>query len=117
MDTFAALALATEPPCATLLDRQPESREDKIVNAVMWRNIFGQSTYQMVVLMLLLFCGKGWFGFSYPNDVPLVYTTNYCDANLDNPALSGGCIVNDLSEKAELYTIVFQAFVFMTLFN
>lgn len=41
MDTFAALALATEPPNEKLLDRKPESRLDKIVNAVMWRNIFG----------------------------------------------------------------------------
>ena len=41
MDTFAALALATEPPSKGLLDRQPASKFDKIVNAVMWRNIFG----------------------------------------------------------------------------
>jgi len=116
MDTFAALALATEPPSATLLDRQPESRDDKIVNAVMWRNIFGQSIYQMVVLMLLLFCGKGWFGLVYPNDVPLVYTEAYCSENIDSPNLTS-CVVNDLSEKALLYTIVFQTFVFMTLFN
>lgn len=61
MDTFAALALATEPPSQSLLDRKPEKREDKIVNAVMWRNIFGQAIYQIVVLLVLLFCGKGWF--------------------------------------------------------
>jgi len=45
MDTFAALALATEPPSLELLDREPVSRFDKIVNAVMWRNIFGQGFY------------------------------------------------------------------------
>ena len=41
MDTFAALALATEPPHDGLLDRKPASKTAKIVNAVMWRNIFG----------------------------------------------------------------------------
>jgi magnesium-transporting ATPase (P-type) len=45
MDTFAALALATEPPNDGLMDRQPASKTQKIVNAVMWRNIFGQGLY------------------------------------------------------------------------
>jgi len=39
MDTFAALALATEPPKATVFDRMPERKSDLIVNPVMWRNI------------------------------------------------------------------------------
>jgi Ca2+ transporting ATPase len=41
MDTFAALALATEPPSIKLMDRPPYSKLDKIVDEVMWRNIFG----------------------------------------------------------------------------
>jgi magnesium-transporting ATPase (P-type) len=45
MDTFAALALATEPPCDSLLDRLPTSRFEKIVDATMWRNIIGQGVY------------------------------------------------------------------------
>jgi len=45
MDTFAALALATEPPNDSLLERQPARRTDKIVNNVMWRNIFGHAIY------------------------------------------------------------------------
>lgn len=45
MDTFAALALATEPPTEALLDRMPQSRQEKIVSAVMWRNIIGQGLY------------------------------------------------------------------------
>lgn len=45
MDTFAALALATEPPTDALLEREPANRNDKIVNAVMWRNILGQGFY------------------------------------------------------------------------
>jgi len=41
MDTFAALALATEPPSEALLERKPASRFDLIVDSVMWRNIIG----------------------------------------------------------------------------
>lgn len=32
MDTFAALALATEPPSDSLLERQPVSKFEKIVD-------------------------------------------------------------------------------------
>jgi calcium-translocating P-type ATPase len=74
MDTFAALALATEPPSQNLLDRAPEKRTDKIVNAVMWRNIFGQAIYQIVVLLVLLCCGQKWFKLDYPEGTPLVYS-------------------------------------------
>jgi len=65
MDTFAALALATEPPSDTVLDRQPAKKSDLIVNAVMWRNILLQALYQMVWLLLLLFLGKEWFDIQY----------------------------------------------------
>lgn len=40
MDTFAALALATEPPKDSLLDRAPQKRDEHIVDGAMWRNIF-----------------------------------------------------------------------------
>jgi magnesium-transporting ATPase (P-type) len=41
MDTFAALALATESPSPALLDRLPTSRTERIVDATMWRNVMG----------------------------------------------------------------------------
>lgn len=81
MDTFAALALATEPPNQALLERKPHSRDAMIVSAVMWRNIIGQALYQIFVMLLILFCGKKWFGFVYPEDTPLVYTSDWCTEN------------------------------------
>jgi magnesium-transporting ATPase (P-type) len=45
MDTFAALALATEPPSDELLLQKPYRRDDIIVTPVMWRNIVGQGLY------------------------------------------------------------------------
>lgn len=62
MDTFAALALATEPPNDDLLKEKPHSREDAIVTSTMWRNIIGQAFFQITVLSSLLFLGGPVFG-------------------------------------------------------
>lgn len=57
MDTFAALALATEPATDALLDREPTKREESIVSNVMARNIIGWSVYQIGALFFMLFAG------------------------------------------------------------
>jgi len=57
MDTFAALALATEPPDFDILERQPQPSNESIVTRVMWRNVHGHAIYQMLVLILVLFAG------------------------------------------------------------
>ena len=61
MDTFAALALATEPPNDSLLDRPPYGKNDYIVTPVMWRNIIGQGIYQIIVLTIILCLGPSLF--------------------------------------------------------
>ena len=55
MDTFAALALATEEPTERLLDEKPASRTDSIFTPVMLRNIIGQAIFQIIVFCSLLF--------------------------------------------------------------
>jgi magnesium-transporting ATPase (P-type) len=45
MDTFAAMALATEAPTEDLLLQKPYSRSDSIFTPVMFRNIIGQAIY------------------------------------------------------------------------
>lgn len=70
MDTFAALALATEPPSDSLLDRQPQSRFEKIVNPIMWRNIIGQGIYQIIVLLIMLFGGQTLYGLPFNQSTP-----------------------------------------------
>jgi len=67
MDTFAALALATEPPSDELFNRKPQDKKEFIVNAVMWRNLLGQSLYQIVVLLLILFIGPHMDWYCWPN--------------------------------------------------
>jgi len=65
MDTFAALALATEPPSKNNLKSRPVKGNQTIMNEIMWRQILSQSIYQIVVLLIMLFLAPLMFGFSY----------------------------------------------------
>lgn len=59
MDTMGALALATEPPMEGILDREPYPKDAAIVNEVMWRNVFGHSILQLIILGIVVFWGPG----------------------------------------------------------
>lgn len=48
MDTFAALALATERPTDELLERKPYGRYDNLITRAMWRNIISQAVFQVL---------------------------------------------------------------------
>ena len=53
MDSLGSLALATEPPYAELLHRQPTRKEESIINGKMWKHIIIQSLVELVLLILL----------------------------------------------------------------
>ncbi|WDK10157.1 calcium-translocating P-type ATPase [Colletotrichum graminicola] len=55
MDTFAALALATDPPTESMLHRKPEAKTAALINTPMWKMIIGQSIYQLIVTLILHF--------------------------------------------------------------
>lgn len=65
MDTFAAIALATEPPPTQVLRGSPVRKHDPIIIPVMWRTILGQALYQIIVLVILLFFGTLMFDIKY----------------------------------------------------
>jgi Ca2+-transporting ATPase len=58
MDTFAALALATEPPVPELLNRKPYGRTESLITKKMWVSIIGQAIYQLAVLLGLYYFGE-----------------------------------------------------------
>ncbi|KAH7115960.1 hypothetical protein B0J11DRAFT_443721 [Dendryphion nanum] len=87
MDTFAALALATDPPTRTLLDRKPDPKSAPLITLRMWKMIIGQSIYQLTVTFILYFGGEKI----------LSYETQY--------------------EKDRMPTVVFNTFVWMQIFN
>lgn len=66
MDTFAALALATDPPAPSILDRKPDPKSAPLITINMWKMILGQAVYQLVVTFVLNFAGLKILG--YPDD-------------------------------------------------
>eukprot|EP00581_Thalassiosira_minuscula_P007824 CAMPEP_0183703132 /NCGR_PEP_ID=MMETSP0737-20130205/988_1 /TAXON_ID=385413 /ORGANISM="Thalassiosira miniscula, Strain CCMP1093" /LENGTH=1169 /DNA_ID=CAMNT_0025929841 /DNA_START=195 /DNA_END=3701 /DNA_ORIENTATION=- len=94
MDALASLALASEPPTDALLKREPVNRSKNIITGRMWGNMLGQASYQLVVIMFLLFAGPRVFGFP-PGDV----------------------VERELGKNSVHYTFIFNAFVWMQLFN
>ena len=87
MDTFAALALATDPPSPSMLRRRPEPKSAPLITITMWKMIIGQSIYQLAVTLILYFGG----------DTILSYQT--------------------VHEQKALQTTVFNTFVWMQIFN
>ena len=68
MDTFAALALATEPPADDILTRQPYNKDAPIMTEVMWRNVFGHAIYQIIVLVVVIFAAQGTVVANYSDE-------------------------------------------------
>ena len=59
MDTFAALALATEPPDPNVMDQPPRKNSAFIVTPPMWGVIFGAAFGFLIVLFSMLFYMRG----------------------------------------------------------
>ncbi|XP_063065278.1 plasma membrane calcium-transporting ATPase 3-like [Engraulis encrasicolus] len=93
MDTFASLALATEPPTESLLLRKPYGRNNPLISLTMMKNILGHAIYQLVIIFTLLFVGEKIFNIDNGRNAPLH------------------------SPPSEHYTIIFNTFVLMQLFN
>ncbi|XP_036145962.1 plasma membrane calcium-transporting ATPase 2 isoform X6 [Monomorium pharaonis] len=94
MDTLASLALATELPTPDLLLRRPYGRTKPLISRTMMKNILGQAFYQLSVIFTLLFAG----------DLMLDIDTGRGVA-----AAGGG--------PTQHFTVIFNTFVMMTLFN
>jgi Ca2+-transporting ATPase len=87
MDTFAALALATDPPTRSLLDRKPDPKSAPLITLTMWKMIIGQAIYQLVVTFILYFAGKSILSYDSEREI------------------------------AQLPALVFNTFVWMQIFN
>ncbi|RFU35330.1 hypothetical protein B7463_g961, partial [Scytalidium lignicola] len=87
MDTMAALALATDPPTLSILDRKPDPKSAPLITITMWKMIIGEAIYQLVITFLLYFGSKSI----------LSYESN--------------------REIGQIPTLVFNTFVWMQIFN
>lgn len=88
MDTFAALALATDPATESSLDRKPESKYAPLLTAEMIKMILIQALYQIVICFVLHYAGLSIIGLEDNDDT-----------------------------RAELKALVFNVFVFAQIFN
>lgn len=61
MDTLAALALATDKPDDSLLNRKPAGRTAPLISVSMWKMIIGQSINQLIITFVLHFAGEQIF--------------------------------------------------------
>ncbi|CAF3451705.1 unnamed protein product [Rotaria sp. Silwood1] len=93
MDTLASLALATEVPTEELLTRKPYGRTRPLISRTMMKNILGHSIYQLCVMLFILFAG------------PKVFD------------IDDGRPVDSVFKPSEHFTMIFNVFVLMTLFN
>jgi len=93
MDTLASLALATELPTPELLLRKPYGRTSPLISATMAKNILGQSVYQLVIVFGIMFFGERLFDID---------SGRYADLR---------------APPSVHFTMIFNAFVMMTLFN
>jgi Ca2+-transporting ATPase len=64
MDTFAALALCSEPPRPGLLQRPPKRRDEDILTRDMWRTILSTAGFYVVVMLILLIGMSRWHWFA-----------------------------------------------------
>jgi len=95
MDSMGALALATEEPEDSLLERKPTGKTEGLISPIMWRNIAVQGVYQLIVLFGILFKGDLLF-------------------NADGYNLPKG---EAYLQSRPHYTLLFNAFVWCQIFN
>ena len=60
MDTLAALALATESPDDSLLDRKPYGKTESLITSHMWVAILTQGVFQLIILFIIFYTGEFW---------------------------------------------------------
>ncbi|KAK2074505.1 hypothetical protein P8C59_008707 [Phyllachora maydis] len=97
MDTLAALALATDPPADSILDRKPERRGSSILSTTMWKMIILQAVYQLAITHILLLVP--------PSSLPGI------------PDDAGATEGTGTSTTSQIQTLVFNTFVWMQIFN
>eukprot|EP01067_Filipodium_phascolosomae_P009305 Filipodium_phascolosomae@DN8269_c0_g1_i1.p1 len=140
MDTLGALALATETPNEAVLERPPHSRKEYLISREMWKNIIGQSVYQLAWIMTIVFAGdrflpefEGQENLKCPDgttNCPLATYSPYSPHGNGHQYVRSGRAwlpfsnVPDYREEfyssvgpSRHYTLLFHIFVLMQLFN
>lgn len=99
MDTFAAIALATEPPLDSVLCGEPYKEDTNVLTPVIWRQILGITFWNLLVMLFLIIFG------------PVIGALDYTFTTSPND--------DDAMGRAKLkhLTMIFNTFVFLQIFN
>jgi magnesium-transporting ATPase (P-type) len=111
MDTFAALALASEKPQPSIIRTPPIKEKDLIMTKQVWRQIYGVALWNVIVCAMLILFGKYFWGLDFAKNDPFYYTS--AGTNSAGVAYAKG----DGTDKCKMYTIIFETFVFLQIFN
>lgn len=84
MDTFAALALATDPASEALLDRKPEKKNASLFSVDMYKQILFQSTYQIIITLIFHFLGGQILGTDNSAEVQTMVFNTFVFAQIFN---------------------------------
>lgn len=98
MDTLAAIALAAEQPRLEAIKDFPIKQGEPIVTKAMWRQIIGTTLYSSLIMFLMFWFNDDIWGITY---------------NMSDPWMDGA----DPSNKTKVFTMLFNIFVYMHLFN
>lgn len=138
MDSFAALALALEPPTDKLFEQKPHGRTEPLISRQMWLNI-GASGLLMFAVMMTVLYAPGVFGLPEESDPKFVDSAiehvddviaegdghnDFSDYDDDGDgAISAEerqqAIDDEASREADVYrdSFLFNTFVWLQVFN
>ena len=70
MDTFAALALSTEPPLPSVIKGMPINGDASVLSNTVWRQIFGMTAWNTIVMLFIMLFGRTLLSIDYPLECP-----------------------------------------------
>jgi len=99
MDTFAAIALGSERPHPSIIRNPPIKEREPLMTTSMWKQIYGMTLYVFVMSTIMyFFIDNMWDDIDYENSSEL-YENGVA------------------TDKAKAYTMMFNTFVWMHIFN
>lgn len=115
MDTFAALALSTEPPLPSVIKGMPINGDASVLSNTVWRQIFGMTAWNTIVMLVIMLFGRLLLGIDYPLECP---TGRSKPSDSDSFTSSGEKTVElkayeESQAKLLHLTYIFNTFVFM----
>lgn len=118
MDTFAALALASEPPLPSVIEGPPFGEKVSILSPTVWRQILGVSAWNTALMVFLMVFGRmigGLDDYDRSTSTLVSMPAGYADRT-DAPT-SDDLLYRASHAKVTHLTYIFNTFVILQIFN